>query len=46
MVATRARWRVESKSSESKRVLELEEVEGAGEMGVGGTNTGSVDVEG
>ena len=37
MVATRARWRVESKSSASKRVLESEEVfDGAGEMG----NTG------
>ena len=34
MVATRARWRVDSKSSESKRVLEPEEeVDGAGEMG-------------
>lgn len=50
VVATRARWRVESKSSESKRLLELEEeFESAGEMGnmgEGGTNTGSVIVEG
>ena len=48
VVATRARWRVESKSTESKRVLELEESEGAGEMGNAGdvgTNTGNVDVE-
>lgn len=50
MVATRARWRVESKSSVSKRVLEPEEVcEDAGEMGntgEGGTNTGKVVVGG
>ena len=50
MVATRARWRVDSKSSESKRVLEPEEeFDGAGEMGKmgeGGTNTGNVVVWG
>jgi hypothetical protein len=48
MVATRAEWRVESKSKSSAKKLELdrEECEGVGEMGnvveEGGTRTGKV----
>jgi len=47
MVATRARWRVESKSSEKTLEPDNDENDGAGEIGntvAGGINTGKVAV--
>jgi hypothetical protein len=46
MVATRARWRVELKSSDKTLELESDEKDGAGEMGtvVAGTRTGNESI--
>jgi len=49
MVATRARWRVASNSSNTLVELDKDECEGAGEMGSTGdrgTKTGKVEVGG